>query len=88
MQYIAEKWDPSLLGQDIKSKAEADMLSGVLWDAKKQIINGCYSESEKLKLSSLAVTKLEPISKFMGTSKLFLLGQRVSYLDFYLFELL
>ena len=64
------------------------MLAGVIWDAKKIISKGCYMEGDKNKLSSTALMKLEAISDYLGSSKLYLLGPRVCYVDFYLFELL
>lgn len=42
-EYIAQKWKPELLGQDLKHRAQVSMLANVVYDLKQKITIPCYT---------------------------------------------
>ena len=86
-RYIAQKWMPQLLGKDLEQKAKVDMLAGVLWDLKRVSTMGCYTDGDRPLLIQQTMTQFQPVAAFLK-GKMFLLGNDLCFLDFYLFELL
>ena len=86
MTYLCKKYAPELLGSSIDVKSETDMLYSYMNDAKQAITMPCYVSAERLKLTSLALSKMVPIVKYLGDQKEFLCGE-LTYIDFFCLEL-
>jgi len=87
--YIASKHN--LAGRTEKEKVQVDMLQNVAYDILwselvKQFEDG--KEEEKAKyLSGPLIVHLDNLTKYLGNKKFFT-GENVTYVDFYLYELL
>jgi glutathione S-transferase len=85
--YIADKWNPDLLGRNSEEKGTVDMLQGVIKDVKMALTKPCYEGMDREELKILISTKIVIITTYLKNKK-FLLGDNLCYLDFYLYELL
>jgi glutathione S-transferase len=87
-EYIADKWMPELLGKSKTARAQVSMLSGVVSGVRKFVDDVCHSGSlTQRQLSGEIISKLEPVAQML-VGRTFLLGDDLTYMDFYLFELL
>lgn len=87
-QYISDKYMPSLLGRTIEERATVDMLQGIIWDLKKTATMGCYTDGDRQKLTLQTLIKIESLANYIQPTKKYLTGNNLTYLDFYLYELL
>ena len=85
--YIADKWEPALLGTDYTQRAKVHMVAGVIRDLKETVTNKMYDQGEKEPVCELIRNKLPPIVKFLGNNT-FLVGENVTWIDFYFYELI
>lgn len=85
-KYIADKWEPALLGLDYTHRAKVNMCAGVLADLKGAVTMPCYMQGEKEPMIAAMRTKLPAIVAFLGNNK-FLTGDNVTWIDFYFYEL-
>ena len=46
-KYIADKWQPELLGRDVAERANVNMLAGVISEMQWAVRWPCYSSAEK-----------------------------------------
>lgn len=86
-QYIADKWDPELLGRDEPERTRVDMLAGVLSTLKQSLHLQCYIEEDKQKVGEQAIKDVKDVAAHIE-GKDFILGAHLCYLDFYLFEMI
>ena len=87
MRYICNKYKPELLGSTLKERTEIDMFGLVMHDLKlNSLTYPFYKHGDRAKIDAEGKAKLEPIVKWLG-SKQFLIGEKVCYLDFILFEI-
>mmetsp|Transcript_4682 Transcript_4682/g.7969 ORF Transcript_4682/g.7969 Transcript_4682/m.7969 type:complete len:223 (-) Transcript_4682:30-698(-) len=86
-KYLAEKYKPELLGKDTEQRALANMLGNVLWDFKVAVATPCYTTGDVAEIAEACKAKLPAIIAFKGDKK-FLTGETVTWVDFYMFELL
>lgn len=84
-EYIADKWCPALKGKTPQMRAKVNMLAAIVGELKMGVTMPCYS-GDKDKLMDAISSKLPGILKFKGDNK-FLVGNDVTYVDFYFFEL-
>ena len=62
------------------------MLNGVIHGIKSEITGPCYSPTGNKEIIAVsALSKIEPIVKFLG-EKEFLVGDYVTWMDFYFYE--
>ncbi len=87
MRYIANKYDPKLLGRSTEEKALVDMMVGIVGDLKSAVTMPCYQTGDKEVIKAKVDGALPAIVKYLG-SKDFLVGDQVTYVDFIFFELL
>jgi len=91
LKHICRKYGPQLLPKigDENANAKAEMLEGFLTDCLMHLVNYAYVATDEIKSNfpDSTKTKFEQLSKFLG-DKHFLLGSEVSYVDFYMYEIL
>lgn len=63
------------------------MYSGVVSDTKNAVNAHCYQTGDKQAVATISQQKLEPLAKCLG-DKQFLVGDYVTWVDFFFFELL
>lgn len=86
-QFIADKWQPELLGRDDLERTKVDVLAGVLSEFKIALHLECYTEQDKAKVAKRLLLNMKDIAASLQ-DKDFLLGPNICYLDFYMFELM
>ena len=84
-KYIADKWNPELLGKDAQTRATVNMVSNVLMDLKGSVTNGCYGDGDLSKLQANVANGVPKVITFLGDKK-FLAGDEVTWVDFYFVE--
>ncbi len=85
MVYLATAYAPELLGQTPEEKAEIDMLYGQLKEVKSAVTGPCYVGADRATLSQTAKQKMAPLVAALGSKK-YLIGENLTFLDFYLLE--
>ena len=85
-KYIADKWQPELLGKDAAQRAQVNMLSGVLKDVKEAITRPCYTQTDKTVVADAARNHLPKIVEWLGDKQF--LTDSLTWLDFYFWEIL
>ena len=86
-QYIADKWDPTLLGNNPKERAKVMMVGNVIGELKGAVTVPHYTSGSKEESFSKIPTHLPPILKFMGKNKFLCTNEKPTWVDFYFFEL-
>jgi glutathione S-transferase len=86
-KYLADKYQPELLGRDAETRAHLGMLSFHIIHLKMSVITPCYVCGDRQKITDAYRAELPAILSFKGDKK-FIGSEHVSYLDFYFFELL
>jgi len=91
IQYIAGVKGASkkLLPDTPEMKRKGDMVESFVWDTIFALIRTCWSWTEELQatLKDAAPKRLCQLAKFLGANK-FVLGDRVTYVDFIFYEML
>lgn len=79
---------PELLGTTPQERAQVEMLWGILKDIKMATVIPMFNKDTVLAehLSAL-LPKIEPVAAFLG-EKTYLLGDRLTYVDFFLYEMI
>ena len=86
MRYICNRYYPKLLGRDLKEKTQIDMMSSIIHDLKLYSLTyPFYTHGDKAKIEKDSRSRLDPIVKCLGDKK-YLVGEKICYLDFILFE--
>ena len=85
IQYIVEKYRPEAGGDTLQEKATVNMLGMVAHNAKGCTFL-CYTQDEDQKVADDGIAKLELVEKFLEGKK-YLLGDKVCWVDVYLYEL-
>jgi len=87
-RYCAKKWCPELLNlDDAESYAKAEMMWGVVADAKSFITMQCYSEfGNKNILATKAIKRVELLARALSENK-YLAGSKLCCADFAFVEL-
>ena len=88
-RYVAEKWNPELLGKTPEIRARVAQFAYVVHELKGRCHMPCYSNPNADKTIEAYKDEqkgIKPIMKAMGNSK-YLIGDDVTYMDFYFFEL-
>ena len=68
-------------------QAKVDELQHILADMKMSTIMPCYQSGSKEEILNVAEPRMEMLTKYLG-HKNFLMGDYISYLDFYMYEML
>lgn len=87
LRYICKKWSPELLGKSDHDYAHVDMLIGVIKDFYGIVISHCYGSGDKNAILNIAKERLPQLVKYLGDKK-YLIGDYVTYVDFYFYEFL
>ena len=87
MEYLSNKFKPELMGVTIEEQATVKMLSGVILKVKGDCATSCYTQPDKEVAIKAHITAFESIAKYLGEKK-YLTGDKLTYIDFYLFEIL
>ena len=87
MLYIAQNYAPELLGHSVEQVAEIDMFYHQLKNIKSAITGPCYAGADRKALSVTAQDKMKPMLAYLAKKEYFF-GENLSFLDFYLFELI
>ena len=87
-QYIADKYDPSLLGANPKERAKVMMMANIVKDLKMKVTMPMYQTEDKSKPVECLETMLPPILKFQGKNKYLCTNEKPTYVDFWFFELI
>jgi len=85
--YIADKWDPALLGATVEERAKVNMLSNILESLKWGVTMPCYDAGDRGKAVEVLNKDLPGLIKFKGANR-FLIGDKPTWVDFYFFELI
>ena len=85
-KYIADKWNPELLGSSPQEKAKIGMVAGNIGDLKGGVTMPCYTSGNREEIITVMHGKLPSIVAFMGNND-FLVGGNVTWVDFFFFEL-
>ena len=83
--YLAEKFNPALLGTSPQQRAKVAMLSAPLKDLKMGITMPCYMSGEKDECLAAMEKHLPGIYACLGDNK-FLVGEQPTWIDFYFYE--
>jgi len=89
LRYIANTWNPDLLGKTTADKSKVDMLIGVFKDLKSGITSGCYTAGttkDDLKTKVLE-GKCSEVSAYLSDHK-FLVADYTTLPDILLWEIL
>ena len=84
-RYIAERWNPELLGRDAQHRGLVNMVGNVVHDAKFPLTLPGYGGNLP-KLEEEIAKRIPPIVAFMRGK--FLTGDAPVWADFYLFEII
>jgi len=84
--YIADKWNPDLLGKTPQERAKANMLWDIIKEVKTAVTSPCYGRANMEDAMKVMAEKLPAILKFKNGRK-FIAGNDVIYVDFYFFEI-
>ena len=84
-KYVADKWNPELLGRDPVERANVEMLCGIVSDLKWAFSRPCYSSPDVAPIVEIIRARLPPIVSFMGPNN-FLAGNEVTWIDFLFYE--
>ena len=91
LKYICAKYNPALLGRDLKERAYAGMMQGILTDMRINVGRVHYSPDQSDEAKAGAVLRagemLRRVAGFLQ-GKQFLLGSEPTYVDFYFYEYL
>ena len=87
-EYICAKWKPEYLGRDPEERGRLNMFYGVWQNLRNGVVFKCYSGTIDRTANIEAIDKFMPqLYKFMGNNK-FIVGDKVTWLDFAHFELI
>jgi hypothetical protein len=63
------------------------VFAGMLQELKRVATMGCYTDGDRPKLVSQTLSQMEELGSALA-KKMFILGDELCFLDFYLFEVL
>ena len=86
-EYIAEKWNPDLLGTTPEQRAKVTMVANIVFELKMKITMPCYMGSDREVIKDAVRERLPPILKFMGDN-LYLAANEPTWVDFLMFEII
>ncbi|OMJ70527.1 hypothetical protein SteCoe_31482 [Stentor coeruleus] len=87
-QYIALKYKPEFVGTTLQEKGLVQQLGGVVLDIKNYMSHSCYSpDFNKDRVVQDVKEELPKVVAFLG-EKMFLIGDQITWPDFFLFETL
>ena len=86
MRYLANKYVPHLLGETPAEQGRVEMVQAQVTDLKGAVTMPCYTMGDRDAITNNIMLKIQPFIKFMGKHK-FLTGNKVTYVDFTMFEL-
>lgn len=84
-EYLADKFEPAMLGSTPEAKARINMLAGVFSPIRWDITIQCIKASSKKEVADSMFERVDPFFKELGDFK-FVAGQEISWLDFFFFE--
>lgn len=84
-QYLGEAFDQTLMGKTAEDKGRVEMLLGIIKDMRYKIAAPCYQGTNKMPIMEEYRKVLPTIVAYMGENE-FLIGDYVTYIDFYFFE--
>lgn len=87
LKHLSRKYKPELLGETIKEQGQADMIWGIIQDLTTSLVTPCFTTGDKEEIKQIAKTKLPAIMAFKG-QKSYLVGEKPTYPDFQLWELI
>ena len=85
-QYIADKWDPTLLGNTPKERAKVMMMGNIIGDLAKAVTVPHYTSGSKEESLGKVPMQLPPILKFMGKNKFLCTAEKPTWVDFFFLE--
>lgn len=86
-RYLCDKYAPALLGRTPTEIAQAEMVWGLVWDLRNATTGPCYSQSDRAVFAKNWANIVPKLVKFLG-NKRFLIGDQVTYNDFFFYELI
>jgi len=86
-KYVADKWNPELLGATPEEKARVNMVAGNIGSLKGAVTMPCYMQDQKQVCIDAIKNGLPPIVAFLGNNN-FMAGNNVTWIDFFFFEML
>mmetsp|Transcript_493 Transcript_493/g.967 ORF Transcript_493/g.967 Transcript_493/m.967 type:complete len:203 (+) Transcript_493:725-1333(+) len=84
--YIADKWDPALLGTTPKERATVNQLGNILDSLKMGVTMPCYMSGDRGEAIQAMNKDLPGLLKARGAKK-FLVSDKPTWIDFHFFEL-
>ena len=84
MKYLCERHKPELLGETPEERGLSMMVENVLMEVQKAF-SPCYTTDDKEAVIKGVTEKFKPVVEYLG-DKHFIIGNKISWVDFYLFE--
>ena len=80
-QYIADKWNPELLGKDPETRAQINMVSLIFGEWKFKTAKPCYFSGNIDEILAANAIYLPKMREHRGNKK-FWASDEISYIDF------
>lgn len=88
LKALAQQYKPELLEQSEDDKINTEMIAKYCNILNKALSEFCYGKQMEQSLEDLISEKLTPITSYLkGQDSQFILGDKICYLDFYLYEI-
>jgi len=85
-RYLCGKYRPELLGKTLEDRAHVDMVMSHAQDIRNASYNACYETGDRAFVRAMALERFGPLARFLGDHKPFIVGEYVTYPDFFLYE--
>jgi len=87
LKYIAEKYYPDLLGNSADDKALVEKVAKEAEEANTFILQLCHGGHTDQPMEMQLIAKTATLASFLEKKEGFILSDNVSYMDFYIFEM-
>lgn len=85
---LAQAYKPELLGKSEDDNIQLEMIGNYCKQLSEALTAHAYGKQSEQSLDDMIAEKLTPITSFLkGQDSNYILGESLSYLDFYLYEI-